>query len=119
MTLTRVKNLEGYKPSVHTKYSLLSPTKYNLIYRLVGPYRVFIHLTDNPQSFRRAAFGYASSSVPILLDDMKCLGNETSLIGCSFRKPIGSHNCYHAEDAGVRCKYACEIDTLLHNCVRV
>ena len=47
-----------------------------------------------------AEFGEGSG--PIHLDDVNCVGNETTLINCSAR-PIKEHNCAHSEDAGVRC----------------
>ena len=33
-----------------------------------------------------------------------CTGNESSLLDCSSGEDIGSHNCNHSEDAGVRCE---------------
>ena len=47
-----------------------------------------------------AYFGQGSGS--ILLDNVQCIGNEMSIFSCSY-KSIGSHNCYHREDAGVVC----------------
>ncbi|XP_041831255.1 deleted in malignant brain tumors 1 protein-like [Melanotaenia boesemani] len=38
----------------------------------------------------------------ILLDDVNCFGNETSLLHCR-RPPFGENNCGHGEDAGVIC----------------
>ena len=39
----------------------------------------------------------------ILLDDLECTGNETQLIDCPSRE-VGTHNCLHFEDIGVRCE---------------
>ncbi|XP_030832032.1 deleted in malignant brain tumors 1 protein [Strongylocentrotus purpuratus] len=51
--------------------------------------------------FGRAYFG-EGLNIDILLDDVRCLGTESSLLNCSH---VGmySHNCIHMEDAGVRC----------------
>jgi len=38
----------------------------------------------------------------IWLDDVRCTGTETRLIDCPAQ-PLGTHNCQHFEDAGVRC----------------
>ena len=47
-----------------------------------------------------AEFGRGEGS--ILLDDVRCVGNESSLLRCSH-SVIGVHNCRHYEDAGVVC----------------
>ena len=38
----------------------------------------------------------------ILLDDLECVGNETSLLEC-VGVAVGIHNCDNSEDAGVYC----------------
>lgn len=40
--------------------------------------------------------------VDIWLDDVQCRGTETRLIDCPAQ-PVGTHNCAHIEDAGVKC----------------
>ncbi|XP_052281797.1 coadhesin-like isoform X3 [Dreissena polymorpha] len=42
------------------------------------------------------------SDMPIWLDDVKCTGNENSLLEC-IHQPIGTHNCNHDEDVGISC----------------
>ena len=42
----------------------------------------------------------------IWLDNVQCRGTETRLIDCPAN-PLGSHNCGHTEDAGVRCQPTC------------
>ena len=53
--------------------------------------------------FLRAYFGAGTG--PIHLDNMRCRGNETSLLDCPRHNnlAVGVHNCRHREDVGVRC----------------
>ena len=46
--------------------------------------------------------GFANGVGQIWLDNVQCRGNETRLIDCPHL-PLGTHNCGHIEDAGVRC----------------
>ena len=59
-----------------------------------------MYFTSGAIARSNAYFGQGSGS--ILLDDVQCTGNETSIFSCSHNS-IGSHNCVHSEDAGVEC----------------
>ena len=50
-------------------------------------------------SFNNAHFGPGTG--PIVLDDLRCTGNETNLHECPFDP--STTDCNHARDAGVRC----------------
>jgi hypothetical protein len=47
-----------------------------------------------------AGFGVATG--PVLIDETRCFGNETRLINCRHNG-IGTHNCAHSRDVGLRC----------------
>ena len=54
-----------------------------------------------------AAYAVASASFgrgqgPILLDEIGCTGNESTLHFCTHQR-VGVHNCEHDDDAGVVC----------------
>lgn len=39
----------------------------------------------------------------ILLDNVDCIGNETSLLDCGH-EGVSQHNCIHKEDTGIICQ---------------
>ena len=45
---------------------------------------------------------FGAGTGPIWLDDLSCSGSELTLLQCSHIG-LGSHNCGHYEDVGVRC----------------
>jgi deleted-in-malignant-brain-tumors protein 1 len=55
---------------------------------------------DAEAAYGTANFGQGIGH--IWLDNVGCTGYESSLFSCSH-SGVGSHNCGHSEDAGVRC----------------
>ena len=45
---------------------------------------------------------YGRGTGPILLDDVRCVGNETSIASCPHRGWT-YHNCDHSKDVSVSC----------------
>ncbi len=46
--------------------------------------------------------GFTNGEGVIWLDNVQCRGTETRLINCPS-SALGTHNCVHLDDAGVRC----------------
>ena len=55
-------------------------------------------VASNVIPYERAHFGEGSGD--IFLDELTCAGNELHITDCPSDN---SHDCTHAEDAGVRC----------------
>ena len=51
-------------------------------------------------AYRKARYGQGTG--PILLDDVSCVGDESSLFSCEHRG-LKNHNCGHSQDASIRC----------------
>ena len=47
--------------------------------------------------------GFGQGSGPILLNSVTCTGNESTILSCGHLGVGNTYNCYHYEDAGVRC----------------
>ena len=55
---------------------------------------------------------YGPGTGPILLDNVRCAGTETSLQQC-VANPIGDHNCGRYDDTGVRCEICLHVHVQL------
>lgn len=58
--------------------------------------------TVNGVAFAVPRARYGPGAGLILVDDVQCVGTESTLFGCRATE-LGSHNCRHSEDAGVIC----------------
>ena len=47
-------------------------------------------------------FSVVDGTGAIVLDNLLCRNNESRLVDCPHNG-LGVHNCYHSDDAGVRC----------------
>ena len=67
----------------------------------LDPFPPFAHtmLLTDATAFGSARFGQGRG--PIVMDDVRCSGQETSIMNCTFSS---NHNCAHSEDAGIRCQ---------------
>ena len=59
--------------------------------------------TSPGASFNDAAFNFEIGSGVIVLDDVRCTGNEDNILQCPGRDP-GNHDCSHYEDVAVMCQ---------------
>ena len=59
---------------------------------------------SDPEAHGQAYFGLGQGD--IYLENVQCNGSESSLEDCPARE-LGVHDCYHPEDAGVKCQSMC------------
>ena len=50
-----------------------------------------------------AYFTVTAGTGSIFLDNVQCTGTESRIIDCPHNG-VGTHNCVHSEDVGVRCQ---------------
>lgn len=66
-----------------------------------------IHISHTgAEAFTNARYGMGRD-MPIFIDESDCTGDEERLFDCPILG-VGIHNCFHSEDAGVRCQRECK-----------
>ena len=63
---------------------------------------VLIFLDSPTIIFDTSTAGFGVASGPIMMDGVRCIGDEGSLISCP-NNGIGTHDCTHTHDVGLRC----------------
>ena len=56
---------------------------------------------DALNAYGSARFGQGIGT--IMLDDVRCLGSESSLLSCKH-SGVGNHDCRHSQDVRVECR---------------
>ena len=64
---------------------------------------LILYILDSPTViFNATAAGFGVATGPIMFDNVRCNGDEGTIISCP-NGGIGTHNCVHAQDVGLRC----------------
>ncbi|CAC5370694.1 DMBT1 [Mytilus coruscus] len=58
--------------------------------------------STHPTIYKKTPFGSFSSSMPILMDDLQCLGTETDIAACYF-SGWGNTDCTYQESVSIKC----------------
>ena len=75
----------------------------------------YTYSTAGATAVLRAGFGQGTG-LPIFLDNVRCTGRESTLFDCPSNA-VGTNDCSHAEDAGVRCILRKSMMTTWIDCV--
>ena len=62
--------------------------------------------TSGSVAYSNARFGQGTG--PIALNNLTCVGTETSILDCSSNGLFNTGSCSHADDASVQCQRECQ-----------
>ena len=108
-------SLDARVVCLHLGYSIDGTHLYSLaIDMLIHQRTLLSHHESLPlgATAQRSAF-YGQGTGPILLDQVRCKGNESSIFNCP-QNAIGQHDCFHFEDAGVTCSASKYLLTIVY-----
>ena len=85
---------------------LTNSVKVNVSIRIIGCLKITHSHCYYPGSLAVMGAGFGQGTGVTLIDSLQCIGNETTLFDCLFVPidNIGSLNCPHTRDSGVRCQ---------------
>ena len=96
-------NTMQMNPCIYELYTYISEAVTILIMTQCGATFTVHFPLVGARAYTGLEANYYQGVGPIYFDNVNCRGSEEFLSNCSA-EPVGEHDCYHSEDAGVLCE---------------